>query len=100
MRAFPGSVLFLILSSPSASPPASPAPQEPLRIGVSSMITPVDTVKYYQEIIDYIGARIQRPVSPFGFHTALAQCASTFIGSSRPADLRDVSGGETLIASR
>jgi phosphonate transport system substrate-binding protein len=26
------------------------------------MITPVDTVKYYQEIIDYIGARIQQPV--------------------------------------
>jgi phosphonate transport system substrate-binding protein len=26
------------------------------------MITPVDTVKYYQGIIDYIGARIQRPV--------------------------------------
>jgi len=26
------------------------------------MITPVDTVKYYQEIIDYIGARIGQPV--------------------------------------
>jgi phosphonate transport system substrate-binding protein len=26
------------------------------------MITPVDTVKYYQEIIDYIGARIRQPV--------------------------------------
>src|SRR3989337_2529812 len=64
MRALLGSAIFLfpILSSSAASPPASAAPQEPLRIGVSSMITPVDTVKYYQEIIDYIGARIGQPV--------------------------------------
>ncbi len=64
IRALLGSVVFLlpILSSSAASPPVSPAPQEPILIGVSSMITPVDTVKYYQEIIDYIGARIHRPV--------------------------------------
>jgi len=64
MRALLGSAVFpfLILSSSAASSPASPAPQEPIRIGVSSMITPVDTVRYYQEIIDYIGARIQQPV--------------------------------------
>jgi phosphonate transport system substrate-binding protein len=63
-RALAGSAvfLFLILSFSAASPPASPAPQEPILIGVSSMITPVDTVKYYQEIIDYIGARIRQPV--------------------------------------
>lgn len=42
----------------------SPAPsaEAPLKIGVASMITPVDAVKYYQEIIDYIGERINRPV--------------------------------------
>ena len=34
----------------------------PLKIGVASMITPVDAVKYYQEIIDYIGEQINRPV--------------------------------------
>src|SRR3990170_3015208 len=64
MRALLGSAVFLfpILSSSAASPPVSPAPQEPIRIGVSSMVTPVDTVKYYQEIIDYIGARIGQPV--------------------------------------
>jgi len=63
-RALLGSaaILIAILSSSAASPPVSPAPQEPIRIGVSSMITPVDTVKYYQEIIDYIGARIRQPV--------------------------------------
>src|SRR3990172_2262751 len=64
MRALLGCAVFLfpILSSSAASPPVSPAPQEPIRIGVSSMITPVDTVKYYQAIIDYIGARIGQPV--------------------------------------
>ncbi|MEW6409909.1 MAG: phosphate/phosphite/phosphonate ABC transporter substrate-binding protein, partial [Nitrospirota bacterium] len=35
---------------------------EPLKIGVASMITPVDSVKYYQEIIEYVGERIGRPV--------------------------------------
>ncbi len=35
---------------------------QPLKIGVSSMITPMDTVLYYQEIIDYIGQKINRPV--------------------------------------
>ncbi len=33
-----------------------------VRIGVVSMITPVDTVKYYQEIIDYIANRMDVPV--------------------------------------
>jgi len=36
--------------------------QTPLRIGVVSMITPIDTVKYYQEIIDYIAIRMDVPV--------------------------------------
>lgn len=44
------------------SPFASEARQEPIRIGVASMITPVDTVKYYQEIIGYIGDRKRHPV--------------------------------------
>ena len=194
MRALLGSAVFLfpILSSSAASPPASAAPQEPIRIGVSSMITPVDTVKYYQAIIDYIGARIGQPVRmvhrrtyeemdgllergevkiaficsapyvkdrerfgvelefmcylvfreiealetsdlraagefvekqerfsgeflrrwipPFcerikentenGFYAALAQCASTFIASSRPADLRAAAGEGPMAASR
>ncbi|HBB16727.1 MAG TPA: hypothetical protein DCZ97_06865 [Syntrophus sp. (in: bacteria)] len=33
-----------------------------VKIGVASMITPVDTVKYYQDIIDYIGEQIKQPV--------------------------------------
>lgn len=38
------------------------AGEPPLKIGVASMIAPVDAVKYYQAIIDYIGERIGRPV--------------------------------------
>ena len=58
----------------------------------------------------FSGEFLRRWIPPFcerikentenGFYTALAQCASTFIGSSRPADLCDVTGGEKLIASR
>src|SRR3970040_605906 len=32
-----------------------------LKIGVASMITPVDAVKYYQDVIDYIGEQIGQP---------------------------------------
>lgn len=38
------------------------ADEFPLKIGVASMITPMDTVKYYQDVIDYIGEQIGRPV--------------------------------------
>jgi len=33
-----------------------------VKIGVASMITPVDAVKYYQDVIDYIGEQINQPV--------------------------------------
>ncbi len=34
----------------------------PLRIGVASMITPLDSVRYYQDIVDYIGKKLGMPV--------------------------------------
>lgn len=37
-------------------------PKDVIKIGVSSMITPVDAVKYYQDVIDYIGEQIKQPV--------------------------------------
>jgi phosphonate transport system substrate-binding protein len=52
-------VLFFLLVG--LAPPAHAA-EPPLKIGVASMITPVDTVKYYQDVIDYIGEQIGRPV--------------------------------------
>ncbi len=49
-------LLFLLLLSPGQ------AAQRPIRIGVVSMITPVDTVEYYQDIIAYISEKIGQPV--------------------------------------
>ena len=60
-----GGVVFslaLLAASAIVAPLPSAAQQETIRIGVASMITPVDTVKYYQEIIDYIGGRVGVPV--------------------------------------
>jgi phosphonate transport system substrate-binding protein len=54
--------LALLVFSVIVAPLPTSAQQGPIRIGVASMITPVDTVKYYQEIIDYIGDRIGQPV--------------------------------------
>lgn len=58
----------------------------------------------------FSGEFLQRWIPPFcerikentenGFYTALAQCASTFIVNSRPADLCDAAGEGTLAASR
>lgn len=36
--------------------------EKSVKIGVVSMITPIGTVKYYQEIIDYLADRLGRPV--------------------------------------
>jgi phosphate/phosphite/phosphonate ABC transporter binding protein len=49
-------LLLLLLLSPGQ------AAKNPIRIGVVSMITPVDTVEYYQDIIDYISEKIGQPV--------------------------------------
>jgi phosphonate transport system substrate-binding protein len=60
-----GGVVFslaLLAATAIVAPLPSAAQQETIRIGVASMITPVDTVKYYQEIIDYIGGRVGVPV--------------------------------------
>ena len=49
--------LFLIL----ASPVNSAFSETSLRAGVASMITPVSAVKYYQQVVDYIGAKLGMP---------------------------------------
>ncbi|MHB1024672.1 MAG: TorD/DmsD family molecular chaperone [Desulfobacteria bacterium] len=58
----------------------------------------------------FSGEFLRRWIPPFcekikentenAFYAALAQCASTFIGSSSPADLRAAAGAEKSIASR
>ena len=57
-------VIFLVLLSIlfSLSPLYSQNTQKPIKIGVVSMITPVGTVMYYQEIIDYIAKKLGMPV--------------------------------------
>ncbi|MBI5846930.1 MAG: phosphate/phosphite/phosphonate ABC transporter substrate-binding protein [Nitrospirae bacterium] len=42
--------------------PSHGSAEGPVKIGVASMITPVDAVKYYQDVIDYIGEQIGQPV--------------------------------------
>ena len=52
--------LGLIFLSSSSLP--GQGMEQPLRIGVASMITPVDAVKYYQDIVDYISEELGVPV--------------------------------------
>ncbi|MCL5237861.1 MAG: hypothetical protein M1353_08445, partial [Nitrospirae bacterium] len=54
-------VLILFLTQVSSSQQNKPQ-NNTIKIGVASMITPVDAVTYYQEIIDYIGEQIKQPV--------------------------------------
>ncbi len=37
------------------------ARSKPVRIGIASMITPIDTVKYYQDIVDYLSDKLGIP---------------------------------------
>jgi len=36
--------------------------QKPIRIGVASMITPIETVKYYQDLVEYVSKKMDVPV--------------------------------------
>lgn len=42
--------------------PISIYAQQPLKIGVAAMISPKETVKFYKEIVDYIGKKMEIPV--------------------------------------
>jgi len=55
-------IFFIFFQSLFIAQGAAALPNDVVKIGVSSMITPVDAVKYYQDIIDYIGDQIKRPV--------------------------------------
>jgi len=50
---------LILLFFPNSS---FPQQDKTVKIGVASMITPVDAVKYYQDVIDYIGEQIGQPV--------------------------------------
>ncbi len=55
-------LLFSILLIPSHQAGSAQEKGEVLTIGIASMVTPVDTVKYYQEIVRYMKGQIGIPV--------------------------------------
>ncbi|MGB3225785.1 MAG: phosphate/phosphite/phosphonate ABC transporter substrate-binding protein [Desulforhopalus sp.] len=50
---------LLLLAFPAAAPAENP--KTLLRAGVASMITPVSAVKYYYQVVDYVGRKIGMP---------------------------------------
>lgn len=63
MKSKLGGIFFLLLIFLSLlSLDRAQAIQRPIRIGVVSMITPVGTVDYYQDLIDYISKKFGQPV--------------------------------------
>lgn len=52
--------IFLIAAALAAAV-SGDAQSKPVRIGIASMITPVDTVKYYQGIVDYVSQKLGIP---------------------------------------
>jgi len=50
--------ILLLLFSISTNTGLLFAEEEVLKVGISSMITPVDTVKYYDDIVNYIGKKL------------------------------------------
>lgn len=95
------SVLFL----PGLFAPASHA-KRPIRIGVASMITPVEAVKYYQDIVDYVGEKLGMPVEMVHRRTydemdellEKGEVQGAFICSAPYVKNRRVFGVELLVA--
>ncbi len=50
------------LAQPVGTPDQITRSEEPLRIAVSAMTSPKSTFEYYQDILEYIGGRVGRPV--------------------------------------
>lgn len=56
------SILALTLSSSAA------LAAEPVKIGIAAMISPKETIKYYKQMIDYVGAKLGQPVEMIQKH--------------------------------
>ncbi len=52
------------LTAPGQAPPAHPTQPSiaPLRVAVASMVSPKETFKSYQEMLQYLGAHLDRPI--------------------------------------
>lgn len=55
-------LVYLILFITFILPTSLLYAEETLKIGVAAMISPKETVKYYREIVEYIGKKIGKPV--------------------------------------
>lgn len=53
---------FFVAATAWGAAPGDPPPGDPLRIAVAAMISPMETVGAYQELMDHIGRRLGRPV--------------------------------------
>lgn len=81
-------------------------PKQPIKIGVASMITPVDAVKYYQVIMDYLGEQLEQPVQMVHRRTykemdsllEKSEVKIAFIGSAPYVKNHDKFGAELLAA--
>jgi phosphonate transport system substrate-binding protein len=79
--------------------------KQPIRIGVASMISPVDAVKYYQDIIDYLAENLEMPVKMVNRKTydemdrliEKGEVEAAFIGSSSYVKNRREFGAELLV---
>lgn len=86
--------------------PASALSNDVVKIGVASMITPVNAVKYYQDIIDYVGEQIKQPVQMVNRRTydemdsllEKGEVKIAFICSAPYVKNRDQFGVELLVA--
>ena len=53
--------IVMVLAAALAWAAAAPA-AEPVKIGLAAMISPKETVKYYKQMLDYVGTKLGRPV--------------------------------------
>lgn len=54
-------IFFLMILLAMAAGGRQAMAEETLRAGVASMITPVSTVKYYQQVVEYLGQKLGMP---------------------------------------
>jgi phosphonate transport system substrate-binding protein len=57
-----GILAVLVLAQPAAAAAVPSTDNPPLRIAVAAMISPEETVSAYQELMDYIAGKLDRPV--------------------------------------
>ncbi|WP_224981548.1 substrate-binding domain-containing protein [Geomonas agri] len=64
-----GLVIIAAMVSALLSAGVTASSAEDLKFGVAAMISPQETIKYYQQIIDYVGKKLGRPVEMVQKHS-------------------------------